>query len=203
MSSPPCSSRRCITGRRTAEPGAEGNQHARAPRRGATGCRLRRPGAWRGSDLQGANGGTRSRSDSTVREVIAKYRAWFLQQPDLMAALPCSGRSNPLLSISREPATKTGRAEGLKFAGSRNARDVLERAPVALSPRCADHAANVRRCAMLVRGKSWARTTPGARLLIASQGRHSVCSRTPHACTRTAEAGRSVHRTKLASPPMC
>ena len=51
-----------------------------------------------------------------------------------MAALPCSGRSNPLLSISREPATKTGRAEGLKFAGSRNARDVLERAPVALSP---------------------------------------------------------------------
>jgi len=92
------------------------------------------PGAWRGSDLQGANGGTRSRSDSTVREVIAKYRAWFLQQPDLMAALPCSGRSNPLLSISREPATKTGRAEGLKFAGSRNARDVPERAPVALSP---------------------------------------------------------------------
>jgi len=41
-----------------------------------------------GSDLQGANGGTRSRSDPTVREVVAKYRAWFLQQPDLMAALP-------------------------------------------------------------------------------------------------------------------
>ena len=110
--------------------------------------------------------------------------------------------ATPLLSISREPATKTGRAEGLKFAGSRNARDVLERAPVALSPRCADHAANVRRCAMLVRGKSWARTRPGARLLIASQRRHSVCSRTPHACTRTTEAGRSVHRTILASRPV-
>jgi hypothetical protein len=44
-----------------------------------------------------------SRRDGTRDEVIAKYRAWLLQQPELMAA-PCELRGRDLVAFSPDHA---------------------------------------------------------------------------------------------------